>query len=186
MFEPMAPTQVAVALHGRGERLMAVALAAELLHLRRLVIAETGRFPELGRALYEGGPGRAIAGLAGALERWADRGLIAIAHPVAAATQFNWLITGEPVNRAMFFIDEPPMAAATREAHIAGAVRLFPLFWLTATPQVPESGQAAARAKGQERYAGFVEALGRRLAAGKLFTREVSFDVPADRSEADV
>jgi hypothetical protein len=63
---------------------------------------------------------------------------------------------------------------------------LFIRFWLTATPPVPEAGQPAARAKGQERYAGFVEALGRRLAAGKLFTREVSFDVPAGPSDAEV
>ena len=34
-----------------------------LLQLRRLVMAEADRFPELGRALYHGGPGRAIAGL---------------------------------------------------------------------------------------------------------------------------
>jgi hypothetical protein len=54
---------------------------------------------------------------------------------------------------------------------------LFVRFWLAATPAVPETAQAAARAKGQERYERFVEALGRRLAAGKLFTREVSLDV---------
>ena len=62
---------------------------------------------------------------------------------------------------------------------------LFVRFWLTATPQVPEAAQAAARAKGQERYAGFVEVLGRRLAAGKLFTREVSFDFPAGAQDDD-
>jgi predicted transcriptional regulator len=48
--------------------------------------------------------------------------------------------------------------------------------WLIATPAVPEMGQAAARAKGAERYAAFVEALGRRMASGKLFSRETSFD----------
>jgi hypothetical protein len=32
---------------------------------------------------------------------------------------------GEPVNRAMFFIDEPPIEAAARDAHIAAGVRLF-------------------------------------------------------------
>ncbi len=47
-------------------------------------------------------------------------------------------------------------------------------FWLTATPPLPESAQAAARAKGAERYAAFVEALGRRLAAGRSFSHEVS------------
>ena len=53
---------------------------------------------------------------------------------------------------------------------------LFVRFWLAATPPVPETAQAAARAKGRERYEGFVLALGRRLAAGTLFTREISID----------
>jgi hypothetical protein len=60
---------------------------------------------------------------------------------------------------------------------------LFVRFWLAATPPVPETAQAAARAKGRERYEGFVEALGRRLAAGRLFTREVSFDTTAGPAE---
>ena len=36
----------------------------------------------------------------------------------------------------------------------------------------------AARAKGRERYEGFVETLGRRLAKGKTLTKEVLQDVP--------
>ncbi|ACG77921.1 conserved hypothetical protein [Phenylobacterium zucineum HLK1] len=54
---------------------------------------------------------------------------------------------------------------------------LFVRFWLTTTPAVPEAAQAAAQAKGKERYEGFVEALGRRLARGVSFTREVSEDL---------
>jgi hypothetical protein len=63
---------------------------------------------------------------------------------------------------------------------------LFVRFWLTATPAVPEAAQAAARAKGQERYQGFIVALGRRVAAGKMFTREVSFDLPASAPADDL
>lgn len=37
-----------------------------LLQLRRLVIGEAGRFPELGQTFYEQGPGRTVAALAGA------------------------------------------------------------------------------------------------------------------------
>lgn len=67
---------------------------------------------------------------------------------------------------------------------------LFVRFWLTTTPAVPEAGQAAAQAKGRERYEGFVAALGRRLAKGASFTREVSMDLaatfePGGLSEAD-
>lgn len=54
---------------------------------------------------------------------------------------------------------------------------LFVRFWLTTAPVVPEAGKAAARAKGQERFEGFVAALGRRLAKGASFAREVSEDI---------
>ncbi len=54
---------------------------------------------------------------------------------------------------------------------------LFVRFWLTSTPALPEAAQAAAQAKGKERFEGFVAALGRRLARGASFTREVSVDV---------
>lgn len=59
---------------------------------------------------------------------------------------------------------------------------LFIRFWLTATPPVPDSAQAAARVKGAERYKGFVDALGRRLAAGRSFAREVSDDADPDQA----
>ncbi|MDP3404799.1 MAG: CopG family transcriptional regulator [Brevundimonas sp.] len=60
---------------------------------------------------------------------------------------------------------------------------LFVRFWLTATPALPEAAQAAARAKGRERYGAFVESLGRRLATGRAFSRELSFDLPASSGE---
>ena len=48
--------------------------------------------------------------------------------------------------------------------------------WLATAPIVPEAAQAAVKAKGQERYSRFVESLGRRLASGRLFAKEVSRD----------
>jgi predicted transcriptional regulator len=56
---------------------------------------------------------------------------------------------------------------------------LFVRFWLTATPALREPAQAAARAKGPERYHAFIEALGRRLSKGPTLLREVSVDVAA-------
>jgi predicted transcriptional regulator len=62
------------------------------------------------------------------------------------------------------------------------AVALFVRFWLTSVPPLPDSAQAAAQAKGRERYDGFVEALGRRLAKGKTLADEVSRDVTPEGS----
>ena len=59
------------------------------------------------------------------------------------------------------------------------ALALFVKFWLTTTPPLPDTMRDAAQAKGRERYEGFVDALGRRLAKGSTLTREISQEVAA-------
>lgn len=59
------------------------------------------------------------------------------------------------------------------------ALALFIRFWLTSTPPLPDTAQAAAQAKGRERYEGFVEALGRRLARGRTLADELVTDIAA-------
>ena len=54
------------------------------------------------------------------------------------------------------------------------ALSLFVKFWLTTTPPLPDTMRAAAQATGRERYDGFVEALGRRLAKGGTLAKEVA------------
>lgn len=61
------------------------------------------------------------------------------------------------------------------------AVALFVKFWLTTTPPLPDTMRDAAQATGRERYEGFVEALGRRLAKGGTLAKEVSEDLPAKK-----
>jgi hypothetical protein len=65
------------------------------------------------------------------------------------------------------------------------ALALFVRFWLTTTPPLPDSAQPAAQAKGRERYEGFVEALGRRLAKGQSLAQEISADVETSGRSAD-
>ena len=60
---------------------------------------------------------------------------------------------------------------------------LFVRFWLTAVPPLPDAAQAAAQAKGRERFEGFVETLGRRLAKGRSFADEVLRDIPTEAGE---
>lgn len=61
------------------------------------------------------------------------------------------------------------------------ALGLFVRAWLTATPPLADSAQAAAQAKGRERYESFVETLGRRLQQGRSLAKEVLED--SDRSD---
>jgi len=66
------------------------------------------------------------------------------------------------------------------------ALALFVRFWLTATAPLPDTAQPAAQAKGRERYEGFVEALGRRLAKGRTLADEISQDIaPADEAAGE-
>jgi hypothetical protein len=63
------------------------------------------------------------------------------------------------------------------------ALALFVRFWLTATPALPDTAQAAAQSKGHERYEGYIEALVRRLAKGQGLAKELARDVDQPASE---
>ena len=106
-------------------RQLTVVLTPRLMQLRRLVIGEVNRFPDLGKALFEGGPKRAMAAFAMTLERLGDRGLLAIDNPGVAASQFNWLIMSAPLNRAMLLGDQAIPTPAELRRHAAEGVRVF-------------------------------------------------------------
>src|SRR5712691_9290366 len=84
-------------------------------------------------------------------------------------------------------LDRLTRHAERLERHVAisnEALALFVRFWLTATPPLPDTAQVAAQAKGRERYEGFVEALGRRMARGQSLAQEISEDINTNRQEA--
>jgi predicted transcriptional regulator len=68
-------------------------------------------------------------------------------------------------------------------AILGETLSLFIRFWLTITPPLPDSAQASARAKGAERFEGFLQSLGRRLATGDRFLKDLSRDVDANRNK---
>src|SRR5215472_3471486 len=75
-----------------ARRYIASVVQPEVLQLRRLVIAEAGRFPELARWYYEQVPQKVTAALASQLEQLASRGQLRIADPKLAADHLAWLI----------------------------------------------------------------------------------------------
>jgi TetR/AcrR family transcriptional repressor of mexJK operon len=112
-------------LRDLARRQLATVMRPRLMQLRRLVIAEAGRFPELGRAFYERGPGRTIAALATTFEHLAARGLLQLDDPLLAAAQFNWLIMSEPLNHAMLLGDDGPPDPADLDRYADSGVRTF-------------------------------------------------------------
>ncbi|QEE30589.1 TetR/AcrR family transcriptional regulator [Terriglobus albidus] len=106
-------------------RQLNVVLTPPIMQLRRLVIGEVSRFPELARILYERGPQRAMAIFAAILEDLASRGLLKIDDPKTAASHFNWLVMSEPLNRAMLLGDDAIPKPAALRRHVAESVRVF-------------------------------------------------------------
>jgi len=70
-------------------------------------------------------------------------------------------------------------------AVLGEALSLFIRFWLTVTPPLSESAQTSARAKGAERFDGFMQSLGRRLATGDRFLKEMSRDIDSQLGETE-
>jgi TetR/AcrR family transcriptional regulator, mexJK operon transcriptional repressor len=112
-------------LRDLARRMLAGVIQPRVLQLRRLVIGEAGRFPELGRTFYEQGPGRTIAALATAFERLAARGMLQLDDPLLAAQHFNWLIMSIPLNQAMLLGDDQPPARADLDRYADTGLRVF-------------------------------------------------------------
>jgi len=84
-------------------------------------------------------------------------------------------------------LDRMTRQIQTLERHVTitnEALALFVRFWLTSTPPLPDTAHAAAQTKGRERYDGFLEALGRRLARGRTLADEVVRDIAAEPDSA--
>lgn len=123
--ETVVDGEVASYLENYAVNQLSIVLTPRLLKLRRLVIGEVGRFPALAQALYEGGPQRAIRSLSRALESLARRELLSLDDAVEAATTFNWLIMGAPVNEAMLLGDAAIPSAEALRAHAGNSTRVF-------------------------------------------------------------
>ncbi len=108
-----------------ARRQLSAVMRPRLLQLRRLVIGEAARFPQLGRLFYERGPGRTIEALAAMFERLASRGALELDDPRLAAAHFNWLVMSIPLNRAMLLGEDEPASAAELNRYADAGVSAF-------------------------------------------------------------
>jgi TetR/AcrR family transcriptional repressor of mexJK operon len=96
-----------------------------VIQLRRLVISEAVRFPELGRAYYERAPKQSIEALADCFGRLSQRGLLHMDDPLLAAYHFAYLVLAIPQDRALLLGEDQPFTPAELERFADAAVRVF-------------------------------------------------------------
>jgi len=99
-------------------------LAPQVIRLRRLVISEADRFPDLARAYYLHAPGRGLEAVADGLRLLDRRGLLRVEDPPVAAAQFSYLVLGALIDRKLF---DPSDKISDNEIaeHGQGAARVF-------------------------------------------------------------
>lgn len=97
-----------------------------LLRMRRVLIGEADRFPDLAQAWWDSGPEWSYRLFAGWFEALAQRGLLNVDDPLLAAQHFNWLVLSIPLNKAMSCpIDKPLFSKRELERYADEGVRVF-------------------------------------------------------------
>jgi TetR/AcrR family transcriptional regulator, mexJK operon transcriptional repressor len=125
---PGVPLLEGATLHEMLKRLagliMHAALSPPAIALHRLIMAESGRFPELARAVNaQGASQEAIALISALLAREIDNVDFTAPAREFAALQFLQLVVVVPQRRALGF--DKPMSAAELEAWADSSVKLF-------------------------------------------------------------
>src|SRR5258708_5425973 len=108
-------------LNWLARRFIGVLMEPRMLRLRRLIIANADRFPEVGRTWYEQGFERVLATLAASFRELAEHGKLQLDDPLLAANHFAGLLLWIPVNQAMFS-GSNPYTEADLDRYAQGAV----------------------------------------------------------------
>jgi AcrR family transcriptional regulator len=96
-------TDIRQAFRDVARRFLDTLLQPDVLRLRRLVVAEADRFPDISATWFERAFHQAIVLLGESMTRLADRGLLRpLADPTLTAYQFAGLVMYKPMNQAMF------------------------------------------------------------------------------------
>ncbi len=106
-----------------ADRMLAVALEPEALALHRLLIAESGRFPQIPAMLRAAGVTEGAARIASLLKHEIAEGRLPAIDPAYAAEQFMHLVLSGPQRRALGL--GPPLAPEELAIWARRGVALF-------------------------------------------------------------
>jgi TetR/AcrR family transcriptional regulator, mexJK operon transcriptional repressor len=116
---------LATALTALGQQLLRFLLDPGALAIHRVVVAESVRFPELGRAFYENGPEVFRRTFAAWLDAQVVSGRLAVPDALMAADQFVGMLRTPGVFLRASLGLPPPPSDAEIDATVAAAVRTF-------------------------------------------------------------
>ncbi len=119
-----AAIDVAAVLSDIGRKLLNFLCSEKARNIHRLVISESARFPELGRAFYENGPKLGTATTAAWLERQMQAGRLRASDPERAAVTFIALCKSEVYQKVLWAVEPEPSDAA-KAATVQTAVEVF-------------------------------------------------------------
>jgi TetR/AcrR family transcriptional regulator, mexJK operon transcriptional repressor len=107
-----------------GDYLRAV-LQEPVVQLRRLVVGEANRVPELAQLYYEQAPARTMAAFTECFGKLHERGLLDVPEPSLAAEHFAFLIVGRCIDQALFCGGPQVLAGVDVDRHVRAGVQVF-------------------------------------------------------------
>jgi len=116
---------VETSLKKLARRYITTVVQPDAVRLRRLVIAEAGRFPDLARSYHEQVPRRVTQALAEQFQQLVQHRVLRLDNAVLAANQFAWLVLGAAIDEAMFYADAKTPSWAELERQADAAVDVF-------------------------------------------------------------
>lgn len=152
-FLPPDAPDLAAALSTMAGRILRFLLEDRALAIHRVVVAECVRFPELGRAFFDNGPGVFRTAFGNWLASLHAAGRLNVPDPAMAADQFISLVRGAGVFLRASLGLKPPPSEADIDATVAAAVRTFLRAYEPVRADAPAAGYdperpAAAAAEG--------------------------------------
>jgi TetR/AcrR family transcriptional regulator, mexJK operon transcriptional repressor len=118
-------TDIELDLRDFARRHVELVTQPHLVQMRRMIIAEAHRFPDLARAWHRIGPERGHATLGRQIDHLVARGQLQVPDSLLAAQLLNYLILSVPLNEAMFTGRDKPYSRRYLNRYADEAVRVF-------------------------------------------------------------
>lgn len=112
-------------LHELARRYLGAVMRPEVLALRRMIIGEAARRPDLARAYYARAVESTLAALAESFAHLTERGALRAPAPRTAADHFAFLVLGLPLDKALFHTEGLPLTPEELRAHADAGATAF-------------------------------------------------------------